>query len=73
MVGDSNGTGDTEPPDTSGADNVELTDPSVAGSSKAPAVFRFMFGSCRELANIRLKNEMEERAVMIGGKERFGK
>ena len=25
--------------------------------------FRFMFGSWRELANIRLKNEMHERAV----------
>ena len=35
--------------------------------------FRFMFGSWRELANIRLKNEMHERAVVICGKERFGK
>ena len=36
MVGDSGGSGDPELPDTPGADNVELTDSSVAGSSNAP-------------------------------------
>ena len=34
MVGDSGGSG--ESPDTSGADNVELPDSSVVGSSSAP-------------------------------------
>ena len=36
MVGDSGGSGDPESPDTYGADNVELTDSSVAGCSSAP-------------------------------------